>query len=462
MFSKETYTKRRKELAETVSGGLILLPGNEEAPMNYTDNTYHFRQDSTFLYYFGINQASLAGVIDTDSGEATLFGDDYSVEMIVWTGVVPSIPSLGESVGVANVKSFSALQNVVSEALSSKRAIHFLNPYRSDILIRLAELLQCNYQAIPEKASLELAKVVIAQREVKSAEEIAEIDKAVDITVEMHLAGMRHARPGMRESEVAAKVAEVALAANGNPSFPIIATINGQTLHNHYHGNSIKSGDLFLLDAGAEIETSYAGDLSSTFPVDPTFTPIQKEVYQLSLDAHLAAVDMLKPGTSFKDVHLTACRCIFEGLKAFGLTKGDTNEAVEAGAHALFFPCGTGHMMGLDIHDMENLGEQWVGYDGVPKSTQFGLKSLRLGKELKPGYVLTIEPGIYFIPDLMDLWKSENHLGQFLNYEEIEKFRKFGGLRNEEDFLITEDGARRLGKALPLTIEGVEAQRSLQ
>ncbi len=461
MFSKETYITRRKKLAETVSGGLILLPGNEEAPMNYTDNTYHFRQDSTFLYYFGINQASLAGVIDADSGEAMLFGDDYSVEMIVWTGVVPSIASLGADIGVTNVKPFASLQSVVSEAISSNRTIHFLNPYRSDILIRLSELLECNYRAIPEKASLELAKVVIAQREVKSAEEIAEIDKAVDITVEMHLAGMRHARPGMRESEVAAKVAELALAANGNLSFPIIATINGQTLHNHYHGNIIKSGDLFLLDAGAEIESGYAGDLSSTFPVDPTFTPLQKEIYQLCLDVHTAAVGMLKPGTSFKEVHLTASRTIFEGLKAFGLTKGDTYEAVEAGAHALFFPCGTGHMMGLDIHDMENLGEQWVGYDGVPKSTQFGLKSLRLGKELRPGYVLTIEPGIYFIPDLMDQWKSDKHLVQFLNYAEIEKFRSFGGLRNEEDFLITEDGARRLGKALPLTIEGVEAQRTL-
>ncbi|MEA3460235.1 MAG: aminopeptidase P family protein [Bacteroidota bacterium] len=461
MFSNETYTARRSELAAHVAGGLILLPGNEESPMNYADNTYHFRQDSTFLYYFGIDQASLAGIIDADSGESMLFGDDYSIEMIVWTGVVPSIASLGEQVGVTNVKSFSSLQSVVSEAISGNRPIHFLNPYRSDIQIRLAELMQCNVRSIPEMGSLELTRAVIAQREVKSAEEISELDKAVDISVEMHLAGMRYARPGMRESEVAAKVAEVALAANGNPSFPIIATINGQTLHNHYHGNIIKSGDLFLLDAGAETENRYAGDLSSTFPVDPTFTPIQKEIYQISLDAHLAAVSMLKPGTAFKEVHLTACRTIFEGLKAFSLTKGDTEEAVEAGAHALFFPCGTGHMMGLDVHDMENLGEQWVGYDGVPKSTQFGLKSLRLGKDLKPGYVLTIEPGIYFIPDLIDYWKSENHLDQFLNYTEIEKFRSFSGLRNEEDFLITEDGARRLGKALPLTIEGVEAVRAL-
>lgn len=460
MFSKEIYTARRRKLADTVSDGLILLPGNEESPMNYADNTYHFRQDSTFLYYFGIDQASLAGIIDADSGESVLFGDDYSVEMIVWTGKVPSIAALGEQVGVTNVKPFLSLQAIVSEALSQNRKIHFLNPYRSDILLRMAELTNNSYQAVPEMASLELTRAVIAQREIKSDDEIAELDKAVDISVEMHLAGMSYAKPGMRESEVASKVAEVALAANGNPSFPIIATINGQTLHNHYHGNTIKSGELFLLDAGAETENGYAGDLSSTFPVDPTFTPLQKEIYQLCLDSHMAAVSMLKPGTAFKNVHLTACRTIFEGLKGFGLTKGDTEEAVQKGAHALFFPCGTGHMMGLDVHDMENLGEQWVGYDGVPKSTQFGLKSLRLAKELRPGYVLTVEPGIYFIPDLIDLWKSQNHLSDFLNYVEIEKFRNFSGLRNEEDFLITEDGARRLGRALPLTIEGVEAVRA--
>jgi len=460
MFSKEIYSDRRKKLAETVSGGLILLPGNEESPMNYADNTYHFRQDSTFIYYFGIDRASLAGVIDADSGESMLFGDDYSVEMIVWTGRVPSMTELGKQVGITDVKPMSSLQSIVSEALSLKRKVHFLNPYRADTMLRLAELTNHQYQALPQLASLELTRAVIAQREIKDALEIAELDKAVNISVEMHLAAMRYARPGMRESEVAAKVAEVALAANGHPSFPIIATINGQTLHNHYHGNTIKSGDLFLLDAGAETENLYAGDLSSTFPVDPRFTPIQKEIYQLSLDAHMNAVNMLEPGTPFRDVHLTACRTIFEGLKGFGLTRGDTDEAVREGAHALFFPCGTGHMMGLDVHDMENLGEQWVGYDGEPKSSQFGLKSLRLAKELRPGYVLTVEPGIYFIPELIDLWKSQHYLSDFLNYSEIEKFREFGGLRNEEDFLITDSGCRRLGKALPLTIEGVEAIRS--
>ncbi|MDF1576150.1 MAG: Xaa-Pro aminopeptidase [Bacteroidales bacterium] len=460
MFSKETYTARRKKLADTISGGIILLPGNEESPMNYTDNTYHFRQDSTFLYYFGIDQASLAGIIDADSGESMLFGDDYGIDMIIWTGVVPGLASLGERVGVRAVFPLSSLQSVVSEAISKNRPVHFLNPYRADILIRLAGLTQLKAGSVSEKASLELTKAIVAQREVKTAEEIAELDKAVNISADMHLAGMRYARPGMRESEIAAKVAEVAYAANGNPSFPIIATIKGQTLHNHHHGNTIKSGDLFLLDAGAETEMHYAGDLSSTFPVDPAFTPLQKEMYQLCLDAHMNAVAMLIPGIAFKEVHLSACRTIFEGLKAFGLTRGDTEEAVEAGAHALFFPCGTGHMMGLDVHDMENLGEQWVGYDGEAKSTQFGLKSLRLGKELRAGFVLTIEPGIYFIPELIELWKSEQHLSQFLNYSEIEKFRNFSGLRNEEDFLITENGSRRLGKPLPLTIEGVEALRA--
>jgi Xaa-Pro aminopeptidase len=460
MFSKLTYTERRKKLAASLSGGLILLPGNEESPMNYTDNTYHFRQDSSFLYYFGLNQASLTGVIDADTGESILFGDDLTVEMIVWTGVLPSLASLAEQVGIRQLKATSELSSFLSEAKASGRAIHFLNPYRSDIVLKISHWLGIKHQAVESSSSLELTKAVIAQREVKSNEELAEIDKAVDITADMHLAAMHFARPGMRESEIAARVAEVALSANGNLAFPIIATINGQTLHNHYHGNTIQSGDLFLLDAGAETENHYSGDLSSTFPVDPKFTQLQKEIYQLSLDTHLAAVSMLKPGTSFKEVHLTACQTIFEGLKAYGLTMGDSEEAVKAGAHALFFPCGTGHMMGLDIHDMENLGEQWVGYDGVPKSTQFGLKSLRLGKELQPGYVVTVEPGIYFIPELIDMWKAKDHLSQFLDYKEIEKFKDFGGLRNEEDFVITPEGARRLGKALPLTIEGVEALRS--
>lgn len=459
MFKKEIYIERRKVLAETVSSGLILLLGNEESPMNYLDNTYHFRQDSTFLYYFGLDQPSLAGVIDADSGEVTVFGDDLTIDMIVWMGTLPKLSILCEKVGVSHQKPLSELQVIMQEALSRGRKIHFLPPYRMDNRLKLRNLLNVEFEKAGESASLELVKTVVSQREVKSDEEIAEIDKAVEISADMHLAAMKMARPGMRESEVAAKVAEVALASNGQTAFPIIATINGQTLHNHYHGNKIKSGDLLLLDAGAETEMHYAGDLSSTFPVDSIFTSRQKEVYQIALDAHQAAVGMLRPGMPFKEVHFTACRMIFDGLKLLGLTKGDADEAVKEGAHALFFPCGTGHMMGFDAHDMEDLGEQWVGYDGEPKSTMFGLKSLRLAKPLRPGFVVTIEPGIYFIPELIDLWKSEKKHTSFLNYEAIEKYRDFSGLRNEEDFVITEDGARRLGKGLPVTIEAVEEIR---
>ncbi len=459
MFSKETYIKRRKRLAGSVSSGLILLLGNEESPMNYTDNTYHFRQDSTFLYYFGLDQPSLACVIDADTGETVLFGDDITVEMIVWTGKLPSLSSQCEKVGIGTQKPLSDLEKTISDARSRQREIHFLSPYRLDNRLKLTNLLNVNLENATDLASIQLVKAIVAQREIKSEEEIREIDKAVEISADMHLAAMRITRPGMRESEVAAKAAEVALASNGNISFPIIATINGQTLHNHHHGNTIRHGDLFLLDAGAETEMHYAGDLSSTFPVDQVFTPRQKEVYQISLDAHLEAVSMLRPGTRFRDVHFAACRSMFEGLKSLGLTKGNADEALREGAHALFFPCGTGHMMGLDVHDMEDLGEQWVGYDGEPKSTMFGLKSLRLAKPLQPGHVLTVEPGIYFIPELIDLWKAENKHNAFLNYPEIEKYKDFSGLRNEEDFVVTDVGARRLGKALPLTIEGVEAMR---
>jgi Xaa-Pro aminopeptidase len=313
---------------------------------------------------------------------------------------------------------------------------------------------------IAQKSSLKLIRAVVSQREIKSAEEIVEIEKGVDLSVDMHVAAMQLVRPGMTEAQVAARVYEIAHAANGEISFPIIATINGQTLHNHYHGNTLKSGDLFLLDAGGEVESRYCGDLSSTFPVDKTFTAQQKLVYEMSLKAHQAAIDALELNVPFRNAHLAACRSITNSMKELGLMKGDTDEAIKAGAHALFMPCGTGHMMGLDVHDMENLGEVWVGYDGEPKSTQFGLKSLRLAKPLKAGHVFTIEPGIYFIPELMDKWQGEGKFTEFVNWTEVQKFRNFGGIRNEEDYMMTESGARRLGtKVKPKTVEEVEAIR---
>jgi len=459
MFTAETYNNRRARLKQDVGNGIILLLGNDESPMNYLDNPYRFRQDSSFLYFFGVDSPGLTGYIDIDSNKEIIFGDDLTIEDIVWTGVQPSLLERGEAFGIKTILLFSCLKDYIEEALKGGRKIHFLPPYRPENKIILHDLLGIHPDDLDQAASIDLIKAVVNQRNYKSDEEIAELEKAVDITVDMHLAAMKMTKPGMTEAQIAAKVHEVALSAGGDISFPIIATIHGETLHNHYHGNTIESGQLFLLDAGAETPMHYGGDLSSTFPVDKTFTQRQKEIYQVALDAHIAAVEMLKPGVNFKDVHLTASRTIAAGMKELGFMKGDIDEAIAQGAHALFFPCGTGHMMGLDIHDMENLGEVYVGYDGEPKSTQFGLKSLRLGRKLEPGFVLTIEPGIYFIPELIGQWKVEGKFKDFINYEKVEQYKDFSGCRNEEDFVITETGAKLLGKPLPKTIEEVEAAR---
>jgi Xaa-Pro aminopeptidase len=460
MFSKQTYIQRRKVLADKIGSGLILLLGNDESPMNYADNGYHFRQDSTFLYYLGIDFPALTAVIDVDNDRQIIFGDDYTIDDIVWMGPQPTIEERISESGITHSLPTAELATMMHEALKQGREVHYLPPYRPENKLKLQHLLFLHPDHIAQKSSLKLIRAVVSQREIKSAEEIVEIEKGVDLSVDMHVAGMQMVRPGMTEAQVAARVYEIAHAANGEISFPIIATINGQTLHNHYHGNVLKSGDLFLLDAGGEVESHYCGDLSSTFPVDATFTAQQKLVYEMSLQAHQAAIDALALNVPYRNVHLAACRSITENMKSLGLLKGNTDEIIAAGAHALFIPCGTGHMMGLDVHDMEDLGEVWVGYDGEQKSTQFGLKSLRLAKPLKPGYVFTIEPGIYFIPELMDKWQGEGKFPEFVNWTEVQKFRNFGGIRNEEDYMMTENEPRRLGtKVKPKTVEEVEAIR---
>ena len=460
MFNSETYIQRQQELLKKVNSGIILLPGNEESPMNYTDNTYRFRQDSTFLYYFGLSRSGLIALLDTGNGRVSIYGNDYTVEDFVWMGKQPTIHELAVLCGVEYTGSITDLYNRISQANKHKEAIHFLPQYRSENILKLMDMTGLSAQEIKAGASAEFIRAVVSQRNYKTEEEIVEIEKGVDTTVDMHVTAIKMVKPGMQELDVVVEIEKIARATGGDISFPTIATINGQTLHNHYHGNTIKEGQLFLLDCGAEIPTGYAGDLSSTFPVGQTFSNLQKDIYTLVLKSHNACVDALKPGITFKEVHRAACLTISEGLKSMGLMKGDTESAVETGAHALFFPCGTGHMMGLDIHDMENLGEEFVGYGGEPKSTQFGLKSLRLGRTLEPGFVLTIEPGIYFIPELTDQWRSQNKFTEYLNYDEIDKFRNFGGIRNEENYLITPDGKRLLGnKKKPMLIEEVEALR---
>jgi len=460
MFKQKTYIERRKVLKEKVGKGMILFLGNDESSMNYTDNTYHFRQDSTFLYYFGIQHPGMAAIIDIDNDREIIFGDDFTIDDIVFMGPKPTIAERAEECGVANVQASAELGAAVGKAKQMGQTIHFLPLYRPESKILLQELIGVAPAEVASKFSVDLVRAVVSQREIKTEEEIVQLNQAVDVSVDMHVAAMKFAKPGMTEAQVTAEIQKIATAANGNISFPIIATINGQTLHNHYHGNTIKEGDLFLVDAGFENQMMYAGDLSSTIPVSQKFTTEQKEIYQLTLDAHQASIDALGLGIPFKNAHIAACTTIFDGLKAMGFTKGNANDAFEAGAHALFFPCGTGHMMGLDVHDMEDLGEVWVGYEGKPKSTQFGLKSLRLAKPLQAGHVYTIEPGIYFIPELIDLWRSQNKFNEFINWGKVDSYRNFGGIRNEEDFVMTKDGAKLLGKPKPKTIEEVEAIRA--
>ncbi len=458
MFSKEIYVQRREKLRKSVGSGLILLLGNDESPMNYADNGYHFRQDSTFLYFFGLNHPYLAAILDCETDEDVIFGNDLTVEDFVWMGPQPAIATQAMKVGVSKSGDIASLVSLLKEASVKGRKIHFLPPYRPENKIKLFEWLNIVPAYAKELTSLDLIMGVINQRNYKSPEEILEIRKACDVSVEMHTLAMRMAKPGVSEAQIAAAVQQVAVGAGGQISFPIIATINGQTLHNHYHGNVLKDEDMFLLDAGAETAMGYAGDLSSTIPVNGKFTSRQKDIYSICLDSHNTAISMLKPGVPFKEVYFESSRVIIRGLKDLGLMKGNVDDALANGAHALFFPCGLGHMMGLDVHDMEDLGEVNVGYVGEPKSTQFGLKSLRLGRKLEPGFVLTIEPGIYLIPELIDKWNANNHNRDYINYDKLEAYKTFGGLRNEEDFLITETGYELLGKQKPKNINEVESE----
>ncbi|MDR2131712.1 MAG: aminopeptidase P N-terminal domain-containing protein [Odoribacteraceae bacterium] len=455
MFEKEVYQNRRSRLREEVGHGLLLFIGNNECGMNYADNTYPFRQDSTFLYFFGIDRPGLTALVDVDEGKEMIFGDDPTMDDIVWMGAQPTLRARGERVGIDRAAPARDLKTHVANARARGRVIHYLPPYRADHYLFLCELLGMP----PAAASLPFIRAVVNQRNYKSPAEIEQIEQAVDISADMHLAAMRLLRPGMKESEIAAAVTAVALRDGGQLAFPVIATINGQTLHNHHHHNVTRDGQLFLLDAGAENAMHYAGDLSSTFPVGTRFTEPQKVIYNIALAAHRAAVAALRPGIPFKEVHFAAAAAIVDGMKEIGLMHGETAAAVQAGAHALFFPCGTGHMMGLDVHDMENLGEEWVGYDGEPKSTLFGLKSLRLARVLEPGFVFTIEPGIYFIPELIDRWRSEKRFQEYIHYDRIAPYMHVGGVRNEEDYLVTTDGKRRLGKYIPTTVEEVEQLR---
>lgn len=458
MFNSEVYKRRRTELRKSFKSGLALILGNSEASMNYPSNTYHFRQDSNFLYFFGLDFPDLAGVVDFETGNDILFGDDLTIDDIIWMGDQPSIRDRALLVGVENTRPQAKLAEYLAEAIKKGRQIHFLPPYRGENKMYLESLLGIPAAKAKENASNQLIRAIIALRSIKDSGEIAELDKIANVGYEMHVKAMRMAREGRWEQTIAGTIEGIALANGGMTSFPVILSQNGQILHNHDHSQTLKNGRLMLCDAGAESIMRYASDHTRTSPVGGKFTTRQREIYEIVLNANNGAMNATKPGITYQEVHLLAARVIAQGLTDLGIMKGNVDEAVKAGAHALFFPHGLGHMIGLDVHDMEDLGQSLVGYDDETQPMdQFGTASLRMGRKLQPGFAITNEPGLYFIPALIDMWKKDNKLSQFINYNVVETYKDFGGIRLEDMLLVTDDGCRILGKRPPISIAEVES-----
>ncbi|MFA5326585.1 MAG: aminopeptidase P family protein [Prolixibacteraceae bacterium] len=457
MFSIETYRKRRQQLIQNISSGIVLLLGNVDSPMNYADNTFYFRQDSSFLYFLGLDFQGLAAAIDVESGEETIFGDDVSIEDIIWMGPQIPLKDKAEQVGISKTQPFKNLQDIIFKAISSGRKIHFLPPYRAENKILLNELLGISVSKLKAYSSLELVKAIINLRSVKEIQEIEEIKMACAVGHQMHVTAMKMAKPGIWEQTIAGTIEGIANAGGGMVSFPVILSQNGETLHNHDHSKLLQDGRLMLVDAGAEIGSHYASDFTRTVPVNGKFTQKQREIYEIVLAANNHARELTKPGSTYLSVHLAAAELIASGLKEIGLMKGDVKEAVKNGAHALFMPHGLGHMMGMDVHDMEDLGQIYVGYDNETRPIdQFGTAYLRMGRKLQPGFVITNEPGIYFIPALIEKWKAEKINTNFINFDRLADYLDFGGIRLEDDILVTDTGSEIIGDRIPITVDEVE------
>lgn len=449
---------RRQALSRLVESGLVLLFGNNDSPANYPSNAYKFRQDSAFLYFFGQHRDGLVGVIDVDQHTETLVGNEIDIDDIVWFGSVKSVSAMAEECGVGATAPMSSLADMVQKALKAGRQVHFLPPYRYDTQIQIMDLTGIHPSKQREAASMPLIQAVIKLRSTKSAEEIAEIERACAIGYKMHVTAMKMCRPGVTEQAIGGAIDGVAYAEGCMPSFQSIVTMHGEIMHGNPSPRQLEGGRLMLCDAGAETNENYCSDNTRTTPISGHYTQRQRDIYSIVSDCHDLVLDVARPGVKWWDVHFDVCRLMTNRLKELGLMKGDTEEALRAGAHALFLPHGLGHMMGMDVHDMEGLGQTNVGYDDeVRPSSQFGTASLRFARKLEPGFVVTDEPGIYFIPDLIDLWKREGHNAEFLNFEEIEKFKDFGGIRIEDDVLITENGCRFLGEQrIPYHMDEVE------
>ncbi|MFC2370893.1 aminopeptidase P family protein [Segatella oris] len=461
MFDTATYIRRRNELKKLVKEGIIILFGNNESPANFPNNGYYpFRQDSSFLYYFGLQRDGLVGIIDIDNDKDILVGNDIDIEDIVWYGSVESMTEMMQRCGAQETLPMKALKTICNEALGKHRKIHFLPPYRHDIKIQVFDLLGVHPIQQKEAASMELIKAVVKMRSVKEQQEIEELERAAVIGYKMHTTAMRLTKPGVTEKFVSGQVDGIAHSYGAMVSFPTIYTQHGEILHGAPSMNKLEEGRLVLCDAGGETLNNYCSDNTRTMPVNGKFTQRQLEIYSIVEACHDYTLELAKPGVKYADVHFAVCRLMFDRLKELGLAKGNTEEAVRAGAHAMFLPHGLGHMMGMDVHDMENLDQINVGFDEEtrPNLEQFGTNCLRMGRRLEEGFVVTDEPGIYFIPALIDEWKAKKHCAEFLNFDKLETYKDFGGIRIEDDVLITKDGCRFIGKdRIPYHPKDVEA-----
>lgn len=460
MFSKETYVNRRAELKKLVKSGIIILFGNNESPANFPANGYYpFRQDSSFLYYFGPKRDGLVGVIDVDNDKELLIGNDIDIDDIVWYGSVDSVHDMAERAGVKESAPMKQLQVICDNAMKEKRTIHFLPPYRHDTMIQIFDLLGIHPSKQREAASVELIKAVVKMRSTKEQQEIEEIERACAIGYKMHTTAMRVTKPGVTEKYVGGQVNGIANSYGAMVSFPTIFSQHGEIMHGNPSMAVLESGRLALCDCGGETMEHYCSDNTRTFPVNGKFTQRQLEIYSIVEDCHDLALKISKPGVKYFDVHMDVCRLMTDRLKELGLMMGDTEEAVRAGAHAMFLPHGLGHMMGMDVHDMEALDQIYVGFDEEtrPNLEQFGTNCLRMGRRLQEGFVVTDEPGIYFIPDLIDDWRASGHCKDFLCFDKLDEYKDFGGIRLEDDILITADGCRFLGKdTIPIRPKDVE------
>lgn len=458
LFSKSTYVERRNELKKLVGSGLIVLFGNNDSPANYPSNTYKFRQDSSFLYYFGLHRNGLVGVIDVDNDREYLVGDEIDIEDIVWYGSVTSVAEMAEMTGVARTAAMRELPAIVESAKAQGEEVLFLPPYRFDNQIQIMDLLGIHPSQQKAAASLKLIAAVVKMRTTKTEEEIAELERAAEIGYEMHTTAMRLCRPGITEQYIGGMVDGIANTYGCMVSFQTIATQHGEVMHGNPSTAKLEAGRLMLVDAGAETNENYCSDNTRTTPVSGVFTQKQKDIYNIVVECHDHVLEVAKPGVKWWDVHFAVCRIITERLQQLGLMKGDVEESLKAGAHAMFLPHGLGHSMGMDVHDMEGLGQVYVGFDNeVRPSTQFGTNALRFGRRLQKGFVVTDEPGIYFIPALIDDWKKNGTNAQFLNFDKIDEYRDFGGIRIEDDVLITDEGCRFIGsKRIPYHVEDVE------